>query len=171
MSSFMTPSSTEMWLTSWATRQFGSGVGASTAAVMATYGKLIIRRKYEQLSTVPFVLSVINYDEAQRVLQEWTNLLSTAQNLYDSLTAARKTPFFEMVLHPVLAGKTVQEIYIKAALNALYARQHRTSTNTLASQVVAAFAADSSITARYHSLANGKWDHVMDQVHIGYTTW
>ncbi|KAH8587447.1 hypothetical protein B0O99DRAFT_526729 [Bisporella sp. PMI_857] len=171
MASFGTPASTDEWLKSWATRQFGSSVGDATAAVISTYGKLIIRRKYEQLSTTPFALSVANYDEAEKVLQEWTTLLSTTQKLYDSLNAATQVPFFEMVLHPVLAGKTVQEIYIKAALNAWYARQHRTSTNALASQVVAAFAADASISARYNGLLNGKWNHMMDQVHLGYTSW
>lgn len=171
MSSFKNPDSTDKWLQSWATRQWGSAHGAPTAAVMATYGKLIIRRKYEQLSSIPFALSVVNYDEAEKVLQEWTSLLNTAQKLYDSLSAAKRTSFFEMVLHPIHAGKTVQEIYIKAALNSLYANQRRTSTNALASQVSAAFAADASITSRYHTMLNGKWNHMMDQVHLGYTTW
>ena len=30
---------------------------------------------------------------------------------------------------------------------------------------------DSLITLQYHQLNNGKWNHMMDQTHIGYTYW
>jgi hypothetical protein len=155
----------------WAGGEFNAQVADSTANAITTYGKLIGRRKYELLTTSPFVLSVGNYDEAESILQEWTNLLNTTQTIYDSLDSASKTPFFEMVLHPILAGKTVQEIYIRAAISSWYGKQRRTSTNVQSTRVLTAFKEDSSITARYHSLNNGKWNHMMDQVHLGYTTW
>jgi hypothetical protein len=45
------------------------------------------------------------------------------------------------------------------------------STNTLAADVKAAYANDAVIQKRYHSLLNGKWNHMMDQLHFGYTNW
>jgi len=30
---------------------------------------------------------------------------------------------------------------------------------------------DSLLTIQYHNIANGKWNHMMDQTHIGYTYW
>ena len=34
------------------------------------------------------------------------------------------------------------------------------------------FQADADLSSYYnHTLANGKWDHMMDQTHIGYTSW
>ena len=34
------------------------------------------------------------------------------------------------------------------------------------------FAKDAALTDEYnHKLLNGRWDHMMDQTHIGYTTW
>src|SRR5207248_174074 len=46
------------------------------------------------------------------------------------------------------------------------------STNDLAAQAKGLYQADSDLTAYYNqTLANGKWGHMMDQTHIGYTYW
>ena len=51
----------------------------------------------------------------------------------------------------------------------LYAAQGRASANDYAAQA-RAFQADADWSATYnHTLAGGKWDHMMDQTHIGYT--
>ncbi|KAF3906313.1 hypothetical protein ABW20_dc0103378 [Dactylellina cionopaga] len=171
MTKYTTPDSTTEWIKRWATREFGSQIADATAAILNTYGTLIIRRKYELLSRAPFVYSVQFYDEAERVLNEWSDLLTLTQSTYDSLTQENRTPFFEMVLHPVLAGKTVVELYIKANLNAWHYKQRRTSTDALANDVYRLFAEDQSITDRYHNLNGKKWNGVMQQVHIGYTSW
>lgn len=173
MSKFESPDSTDKWLKEWAARDFGPAVADTTAKIMATYGTLIIRRKYELLNVPgpagPY--SAANYDEAETVYNEWVDLLKTAQEVYDGLDSATQIAFFETVLHPVLAGKTVQEIYLKTVLNDWYQRQKRTSTNKMANDVRAAFQEDARITQRYHSLLNGKWNHMMDQIHLGYNNW
>ncbi|KAF1832991.1 hypothetical protein BDW02DRAFT_553559 [Decorospora gaudefroyi] len=171
MSSFTSAASTDPWLKAWATREFGSNVADGTAEAMATYGKLIVRRKYELLNLNPFMLSTNNYDEAENVLDEWTALESKAQTLYDSLDSATQIAFFEVVLHPIMAGGVVQRVYINAARNSAYASQNRMSTNKLADDVRATYAQDAVIQRRYHGLLNGKWNHMMDQVHFGYTYW
>jgi hypothetical protein len=76
------------------------------------------------------------------------------------------------VLHPVEASAIVNKLYITVAKNRLYASQGRASTNELAVQARALFQADANLSARYnHDLAGGKWNHMMDQTHIGYTGW
>lgn len=171
MSSFTTADSTDPWLEAWATREFGLSVATGTAEAMATYGTLIIRRKYELLNRTPFMLSTVNYDEAETVLGEWAALQTKAEGLYDGLDAATQIAFFEMVLHPIMAGRIVQQVYINTARNSAYAAQKRMSTNSLADDVKAAYAQDAVIQKRYHGLLNGKWNHMMDQVHFGYTNW
>ncbi|KAF1993415.1 glycoside hydrolase family 115 protein [Amniculicola lignicola CBS 123094] len=171
MSQFESPAGTDPWLKSWATREFGEGVSTGTAEAMATYGQLIVRRKYELLNRDPFMLSTTNYDEAATVLSEWENLQNKAQKLYDSLDTETQIAFFEMVLHPIMAGRIVQQVYINAARNKAYATQKRMSANTLANDVKAAYAQDAVIQKRYHSLLSGKWNHMMDQLHFGYTNW
>lgn len=163
--------STREWLKVWSTSQFGEAAAEETVSIMTTYGKLTARMKYEDLSRIPFAFNAVNYDEAEINLQEWTDLLSQAQAVYDTLPTDFQVPFFELILHPVVAGRGVYEIYTKTALSSKYANEHRTSTNKLAREVQAAFLDDSEITRRYHSLLNGKWDRIMTQTHIGYTNW
>ena len=170
MDSFEDPSSTTQWLTNWAARQFGEVIAANTSSIMTTYGKLTARRKYEDLST-SFGFSTSVYDEAENNYGEWTAILEHAQSLYDSLPSTVQPSFFEMILHPVLAGKTVYEIYTKAAVSSKYANEHRVSANKMVNDVKAAFSNDAAITKRYHSLLNGKWNHMMDQIHLGYNNW
>jgi hypothetical protein len=171
MSKFASPASTDLWLKAWATREFGGSVADGTAETMSTYGRLIVRRKYELLSNSPFMLSTTNYDEAENVLGEWAALQDKAQALYDLLDSDTQVAFFEMVLHPIMAGRVVQQVYINAARNKAYAAQKRMSANTLASDVKTTYAQDAVIQARYHSLLKGKWNHMMDQVHFGYNNW
>jgi hypothetical protein len=169
--SFTDVGSTRAWLKSWSARQFGESAAEAAADIMTTYGKLTARMKYEDLSKTPFVFSTLNYDEAELNFKEWTELLTKAQAVYDGLTAELRTPFFEVVLHPVMAGRGVYEIYTKTALGSKYAGEHRTSTNNLGREVQAAFKADADITKRFHTLNNGKWDGIMAQTHIGYNNW
>jgi hypothetical protein len=166
MSNFMTPDSTDTWLNAWATREFGETVARHTAEIMATYGTLIIRRKYELLDNSPFLYSTVNYDEAETVLAQWAAMQDKAQAVYDKLDAATQIPFFEMVLHPVMAGRVVQQVYINAARNKAYAAQKRMSTNELAADVKTTYAQDAVIQKRYHSLLDGKWNHMVSNIPV-----
>jgi hypothetical protein len=63
-------------------------------------------------------------------------------------------------------------MYLNVALNN---RQYNTLRNHLvnlfAERAVQKYINDSLITLQYHQLNNGKWNHMMDQTHIGYTYW
>jgi hypothetical protein len=39
------------------------------------------------------------------------------------------------------------------------------------SDIVVVGVVDATITARYHAIGGGKWDRMMSQAHIGYTSW
>lgn len=165
------PEATTEWLERWAAAEFGADVSESTASILNQYSILVGRRKYELLSNLPFAFSTVHYDEAEKNLDSWELLLEETQTIYDSLDEPTRIAFFQMVLHPILAGKTVVELYTKVALNALYYQQGRASTNLLAQQAHEAFTTDAEITDRYHNLNGGKWDSFVNQVHIGYTSW
>jgi hypothetical protein len=54
----------------------------------------------------------------------------------------------------------------------MYAAQGLAAANYMAAQVRALFQADADLSAYYnHTLLDGKWNHMMDQTHIGYTYW
>lgn len=123
------------------------------------------------LSQDPTTFSLINYNEADNILSEWRSMQNAAQAIMDTLPASIQSSFFEMVWHPVTAGFTFYDIMISSAKNNLYAEQSRTSTNTIAQHVRNQFAYDHQLSAQYNGLLNGKWYHMMDQTHLGYSYW
>jgi len=154
----------------WAAQQFGPEHAAEIAKLLTGYTKLNGRRKPELLE--PNTFSLIHFDEAERVYGEWQALTNEAEKLGEKLPAADQDAYFELVLYPLKASAVVNELYITAGENALYATQGRVSTNDLADRARKLFAEDAALTYQYnHGLAHGKWDHMMDQTHIGYTYW
>ncbi len=153
----------------WAAEQFGPEHAAEIGEILAKYTKFNGRRKHELLE--PATYSVVNYREAETVVEQFNALGERAQSIYDALPTEAKDAFYQLVLHPVLASANLNELYVTAAKNALYARQGRASTNQLAEQVDALFQNDASLKTRYHQVSGGKWNHMMDQVHTGYTSW
>jgi len=154
----------------WATREFGPEHATEIADLVAKYTKYNGRRKPELLE--PGTFSLDHYDEADRVLAEWKAIETEAEDLYRRLPDEQKDAFFELVLYPVKACAQVNELYIAVEKNRAYAAEGRARANDYASQVVQLFQADADLSATYnHILADGKWDHMMDQTHIGYTGW
>jgi hypothetical protein len=169
MSLYDSPDSAMTWMNQWATREFGSTLGAAAASVLDRYGRYAARRKYELLDASIF--SVVNYNEGDNVLKEWEVLVSDAQKIYDALPAAAQPGFFELLLHPCKAGYILYQLYVNTAKNNLYSKQGRVSAAMYGANSVAAYAADSALSQTYHKLLGGKWNHMMDQTHIGYTGW
>jgi peptidoglycan/xylan/chitin deacetylase (PgdA/CDA1 family) len=153
----------------WAARQFGEAAAVEAAALIDGYTKLNSRRKPEMLA--PETFSLVNYREAERVVAEWRDLGARAQKLDAALPAEARAAFFQLVLHPIEACRIVNELHVAAGLNRLYATQGRASTNAFAARTRELFSADAALTARWDALLDGKWRHMMDQTHLGYTTW
>ncbi|MBZ5582455.1 MAG: glycosyl hydrolase 115 family protein [Acidobacteriia bacterium] len=154
----------------WAEREFGPAHAAEIADLMAKYGKYSARRKPELLDSANF--SLVDYQEAERVSTEWKAITGKAEALSKVLPENQKDAFFQLILFPIKAVDQVNEIYIAAARNKLYAAQGRASANDMAARVKGLFLADAEWSKVYNEqLANGKWSHMMDQTHIGYTMW
>lgn len=153
--------STEAWATAWAAREFTSESAAEIADTMLQYGIMANRRKYELIE--PESYSVINYEEGDRLLAEWAALEEQAQAIHDSLDASMQPAFFQMVLHPIQGGNIVNQIYIGAAKNMLYAGQKRNAANTMMMKVIELAGADSNLTDQWDEMLDGKWAHMLDR--------
>lgn len=154
----------------WAEREFGPAQAAKIADILTKYGKYNGRRKPELLA--PTTFSLVSYDEADSVVADWKALAAEADEVSQSLPADRRDAFYELVLYPVKACANLNELLVDAGKNRLYATQGRASANDLAQKARDLFKTDAEMSAYYnHTLENGKWDHAMDQVHIGYTSW
>ena len=154
----------------WAAREFGPKHASTIAEIIDAYTKYNARRKPELLD--PTTYSLTDYREAERVVLDFRVLEARAQAIYTKMPQNAKDAFYELVLFPVRACLQVNEMYVAAGRNALYAKQGRTAANDAADQVQRLFDADASLMQYYNqTFAGGKWNHFMDQVHIGYTIW
>lgn len=164
------PHNLQQYTRQWAAENFPAQYASQIAQLISAYTKYNGRRKPEQLS--PTTFSLTHYNEAQRVYQQWQSITAEAERIHRELPASYRAPYFELVLYPLKASAIVNQLYITAGENSLYAKQGRLSTNNLAARARRLFAEDAALTREYnHGIKNGKWNHMMDQTHIGYTYW
>ncbi len=100
------------------------------------------RRKPEQLE--PDTFSFLHFDEADHVFDAWKSLTDRAETINQELPDDRRAAYFELVLYPLKASAIVNELYITAGSNHLYATQGRATTNDLANQARDLFAEDAA---------------------------
>jgi hypothetical protein len=154
----------------WAAAQFGETHAAEIADVLTTYTKYNSRRKPELHA--PDTYSLVNYREAETVVNDYNRLTATAERIAEALPAECQDAYFQLVLFPVQACANLNELYVTAGTNRLYAKQGRAATNELAERTRRLFAKDAELSRHFNQdLAGGKWNHMMDQTHIGYTYW
>ncbi len=153
----------------WARQQFGPEYAEEIADIVSKYAKYNGWRKPELLK--PDTFSLVNHQEAERVLAAWQEITAKAEEINDQLPSEYRDAFFQLVLHPTKASATVAEIYIAAGRNQLYAVQGRASANEQAQRVRELFQLDKELTNAYHQVAGGKWNHMMAQTKMGHTNW
>jgi hypothetical protein len=154
----------------WTERQFGQTHAREIAGILSRYTKYNGRRKPELLR--PSTYSLVNYREADRVVAEFREITEQAEKISRALPEEQRNAFYQLVLFPVKASAIVNELYVAAGKNGLYARQGRASTNDMAARTRELFTADTALMGHFNrDLAGGKWDHFMDQAHLGYTAW
>jgi hypothetical protein len=158
------------YATDWAARQFGKDYAPAIGNILMKYTQYNARRKPELLS--PDTYSLQNYDEAQTVVTDYNNLSLLADSIYQRLPKDYRDAYYQLVLYPVEASANLNNMYYRTAKNMLYAEQGRVMTRSYAEDVAGLFARDSILSRFYNKeMAGGKWDHMMDQTHIGYTSW
>ena len=158
------------YLKLWAEREFGPEYAIAIADIVAHYAKFNGRRKPELLE--PGTFSLENYGEADRVLADWKGITGKADSIYAKLPQASRDAFYQLVLYPTKASSVVNELYIAVAKNRWYASRGDARANDYAKQARDLFRQDAELSNYYnHKLAGGKWNHMMDQTHIGYTGW
>jgi hypothetical protein len=158
------------YLPRWAEREFGPSHAAEIADIVARYAKFNGRRKPELLE--PDTFSLINYQEADTVVADWKTITAQAEAIYADLPEGARAAFYQLVLYATKACAVLNELYVAAGKNRLYAKQGRASANDLAEQARLLFKQDQELSDYFnHTLAGGKWNHMMDQTHIGYASW
>jgi hypothetical protein len=157
------------WTRLWAAREFGATHAAEIADLVSLYAKYNAWRKPELLAADTF--SFVNYGEADRVQAAWLDLEARALRVGAALPAQYRDAYFQLVEYPVVASSTVARLHIATGRNRLHAAQGRVSATAQADLVRDLFRRDQELTDAYHKVAGGKWNRMMSQTRIGYTTW
>lgn len=157
------------YYTKWADAQFGGKHAGEIGEILALYTKYNARRKPELLETTTY--SLTNFDEAERVVEDYNALLEKAGKIAKVLPAEAQDAFYQLVLYPVEACANMNEMYVAAAKNRLYRIQDRASTNYYADKAKELFFKDADLTKQHNEFAAGKWNHIMEQTHMGHVNW
>lgn len=151
-------------------QQFGSQYAAEATRLIDTYTKYNRRMTPEMLDDKTFSLNA--YNEWERVKADYDALALDALSLYYLLPEERRDAFDQLVLYQVQATANLYDMYYAVAKNKELAALGDPEANYWAEQVKKFYDRDSVLTYNYHHvMSNGKWNHMMDQTHIGYFMW
>lgn len=147
---------------------FGDKYAEQAAYLLRTYAKFNRRVAPELLSATTYSF---NYNEWERVCGEYNLLREEARQLEKSLPAEMQSTYFQLLGMPIEGVANLYNLYYAQAMNKRLAKKKNPVANLWADRVKECFMQDAKLTMRYHQLENGKWDHMMDEVRIGYTSW
>jgi hypothetical protein len=154
----------------WAENIFGKEHAEEIADIVSRYSKYNLLRKAEVQT--PRIFSIVNHNEADQMLQLWHEVVAKAEALEPKIAPEAKDAYYQLVLYPTKASAGVAEMYISVGKNLLYAKQGRVSANDYAQRAMDIFDLDKKLSDYYNgAMSNGKWENMMSDIHIGYTSW
>ena len=150
-------------------QQFGTKYAKEAARILSLYTKYNRRVTPEMLKAETYSF---HYAEWERVVNEYNTLALDAHNLGFLMPSVYRDAYDQLISFPIQASSNLYNMYYAQAKNRELAALNNPEANNWANKVMACFQRDSILTDYYHKvISNGKWNHLMDQVHIGYTSW
>ncbi|NLJ97221.1 MAG: hypothetical protein GX321_08710 [Clostridiales bacterium] len=158
----------------WVKQQYGHIIDEDAiegiAGVLNDYTRMNGKRKPE--ITYASTYSYVNFNEAQRVLEEAFEIERNAKIYYDIMPEEYKDSYYQLVYYPAVASANIKKMQIFAGLNDYYYKQKSVLANTYAALTQESIDADTELTFYYNmKMSGGKWEKMMSSAHIGYTTW
>ena len=110
--------------------------------------------------------------EWKQVADDYQRLELRALRLYSDIPDEARDFYRQLLLFPVQAMANLYDMYYAQAMNQYLAAQGNTDANQWAERVENCFRRDSLLCSAYNTeISNGKWNGMMIQKHIGYTSW
>lgn len=154
----------------WSAQQFGEKHAKEIAEMINTYAKYNRRVTPETLNWKTYSLE--NYNEFETVLNDYRALALKALRLKEDIPAEYQDAYYQLVLYPIDACSNLYEMYYAVAKNRELAAKKDPEANQYADQVKQCFERNAELDNYYNNvMAGGKWQHMMDQMRIGYKTW
>ncbi len=150
-------------------QQFGEEQAEEAARILNAYCKYNSRVTAEMLDNRTYNLES---GEFERVRNEYLALEAYALRQFATIPDDCRDAYKELVLFPVQAMANLYDMYYALAMNSKLADEGDLKANFWANRVEYCFNRDAELCNDYnHNIAGGKWNHMMDQVHIGYRSW
>lgn len=150
-------------------QQLGDEVAEEAARLLNLQCKYAHRRTAELLDARTYDLQS---GEWQQRLDEYNQLERDAAALNERVPAAYRDTYNQLIFFPIRAMANLYNMYYAVAMNRFLAEKNDVRANTWADKVESCFQRDAELCNEYnHVIANGKWNHFMDEIHIGYRSW
>ena len=153
----------------WCAQQFGESQADEAARILNLICKYNGRCTPEMLDKNTYSLE---NGEWQEVVNQYLQLEADALRQYNSLPAAYHDAYRQIILFPIEVMSNLHQMYFAQAQNNALYKQGNPKANVWADECERFFKRDSIICDYYnHKMAGGKWNGMMTQKHIGYTSW
>lgn len=150
-------------------QQFGEEQATEAARILDRCSKLNGRSTPEMLDAKTYNLAT---GEWLKVVNEYKDLEIAALRQYATLPADARDAYFQLILFPVQLMANLHEMYYAQAMNNSLHKQGDAAMNLWADKCEECFKRDAELMRQYNKdIAGGKWDGMMIQKHIGYTSW
>ena len=150
-------------------QQFGDDEAAEAAEILNRACKMNGRCTPEMLDARTYNVET---GEWRQVADEYMRLEAEALRQFVRLRPEYRDAYQELILFPVQAMSNLHQMYYAQAMNHHLAKLGDPEADVWAVRVQKAFRRDSLLCAAYnHDIAGGKWNGMMTQKHIGYTSW
>lgn len=149
------------YLEQYAAREFGKEHSEEIADILLEFSHLVGLRRYESVS--PSTFSVVNYREAERILERWKTLAARAKSVQEELPEVLKPAFFQLVYYPATTGAIFHSVTIGIGQNYQFAQERRNYANTLAAQILDDFDRSYDMVEEWDAMLDGKWERMMSQ--------
>lgn len=153
----------------WCAQQFGEEQADEAARLLNLICKYNGRCTPEMLDKNTYSLE---NGEWQEVVNQYLKIEADALRQYNSLPAAYHDAYRQIILFPIEVMSNLHQMYFAQAQNHALYKQGNPKANIWADECERFFKRDSLICDYYnHKMAGGKWNGMMTQKHIGYTSW
>ena len=153
----------------WCAQQFGEEQADEAARLLNLICKYNGRCTPEMLDKNTYSLE---NGEWQEVVNQYLQLEADALRQYNSLPAAYHDAYRQIILFPIEVMSNLHQMYFAQAQNNALYKQGNPKANVWADECERLFKRDSLICDEYnHKMSGGKWNGMMTQKHIGYTSW
>ena len=153
----------------WCAQQFGEEQADEAARLLNLICKYNGRCTPEMLDKNTYSLE---NGEWQEVVNQYLQIEADALRQYNSLPAAYHDAYRQIILFPIEVMSNLHQMYFAQAMNHKLYKQGNPKANVWADECERLFKRDSLICDEYnHKMSGGKWNGMMTQKHIGYTSW